>query len=376
MPGRLASGVGARRTEPRNPPADPLPLQLPAPSPLPGRIRPEQPVPCAEPFDSPDWRFSVEWSGSRALLFAAEGGGARLQAETLADLTPRFPEVAAAGRDVLRRPAVLDGTIAVLDPTGRPDLDALGVRLATGAATAGELPAVFLVTDVLHMRGTPTMAWELDRRLDTIAGLVESGTTIQVPDHVVARGGALAAAAAGRGLSALLARRAGAPYRPGVASPDRLRIELTPQADCAVVGVEPTRQSPVGRLLLAEHAGGRLIMAGRVAAPRERRIDEWLQRQVRALRVAAPPVAPDAPAARTTWLRPQLVATVAHAGRDARGVLREPSLLVVRDDIDPAWCVRRLPQAAPQEGGRASFVPTVLVPLPLDDAVLVPRARR
>jgi len=335
---------------------------------------PEEATPCAEAFDSPDWRFSIEWEGARALLFAAEDGSLRLQAGTGADLTPRFPDVAAARDQVLRCPAVLDGVVAVLDPSGKPDLAALGVRLAAGAAEAAALPAAFLASDVLHLGGSSTARWPLSRRLDALAGLVGGGSIVQVPDHVEGRGLALAEAATARGLGGLLARRSSAQYRPGVASPDRLSIALLPRATCLVAGVEVTRHSPAGRLLLAEHVDGRLLYAGRVDGPRDRRADAWLRGRVAALRGGAPPA--DAPHhGPVTWLRAGVCATVGHAGRDAGGMLVDPQLIVVRDDVDPAWCVRRAPAPPPQDARSLGFAPTVLLPLPLDDAFPLPRGR-
>jgi ATP-dependent DNA ligase len=372
--GRVASGASAR--PPGSPlPGEPLLFQLPAPSPFPGRIRPEEAIPCYEAFDSPDWRFSVEWEGCRALLFLATGGSVRIQAATLADLTQRFSDVARAGSELLRRPAVLDGVVAVLDPTGKPDLPSLCLRAAAEDMTGATLPAVFLATDLLHLDGATTMGWPLDRRLETLGGLVESGSTIQVPDHVAGRGLALAEAAQARGLAGLLARRAGAPYRPGLASPDRLRIELAPRVTCVIAGVEQTRHSSAGRLVLAEQVAGRLVFAGRVDGPRDAVADGWLRRRLTELRSDSPMVDVAAESINTVWLRPLLCATVAHSGRDARGVLREPVLIAVRDDVDPAWCVRREPLPPPRDERGSAFLPTVLMPLPMDDTVLLPRLR-
>ena len=374
MSGRVAFGASARRPG-SAPSGEALPFQLPAPSPFPGRIRPEEAVPCFEAFDSPDWRFSVEWEGCRALLFLGRDGAVRIQAATLADLTARFSDIATAGSELLRQPAVLDGVIAVLDPTGRPALPSLCLRMAAGDTTGATLPAVFLATDLLHLNSATTMGWALDRRLETLAGLVESGSTIQVPDHVAGRGLALAAAAHARGLAALLARRAGAPYRPGLASPDRIRIELVPRATCVIAGVEQTRHSPAGRLVLAEQIGGRLVFAGRVDGPHDAVVDEWLRRRLIDLRVHTPAVDVASESINTVWLRPSLCATVAHSGRDARGILREPALVAIRDDVDPAWCLRREPLQPPRDDRGSAFLPTVLMPLPMDEVVLLPRLR-
>jgi bifunctional non-homologous end joining protein LigD len=361
---------------------DPLPFRTPTPPQLPGYIPIEVSVPCAEPFDDRDWLFSVDWDGARALLFLDPGGAVRIQGELPGDLGHRFPDVSAAAS--LRRGrgavldgviAVLDGVIAVLDREGRPDLAGFGRRLAVGAAAAAELPAVYLCSDVLHLDGRSVTGWPLDRRLDALSELTGATDSLQAPDHVRGRGEALAAAASDRGLPALLARRSNAPYRAGVASPDRLRIALANQTTCVVAGVVSLRRGGT-RLILAEHVAGRLTFAGQVDGPRDRVVAAWLEQRAAGLSVSTSPLDGVQPVS-ASWIRPILTATVRHHGRSGRGVLVRPTLLAVRDDVDPRWCVQRPAVAGPIEVSTGTrFSPTLLMPLPLGDTALLPRANR
>src|SRR5689334_16358495 len=182
----------------------PLPLPLTA-SALPGRIEPERSVPCAAPFDDPDWRFSVDWSGMRTILTAAPDGEIRLHDERARDVTAALPEVVASARAALKgRVAVLDGVACVLDSDGCPDVGALARRLR--ARAPGASPVALLVTDVLHLDGSSLLAWPFDRRLDALHGLLDCAPHLQVPDWVAGQGMAIAAAAAERGLAAVVAR--------------------------------------------------------------------------------------------------------------------------------------------------------------------------
>lgn len=354
--------------------AEPLLFRTPTRPLLPGHIPLEASVPCLEPFDDLDWLFSVDWDGARALLFLDPTGPVRLQGEVLTDLARRFPDVAETVVAPGRRPAVLDGVIAVLDAQGRPDLVALGRRLAAGPALAADLPAVYLAFDVLHLDGRPTTSWSLDRRLDALNGFAGNGDVLQVPDHVRGRGVALAVAANARGLPALVARRGSAPYRPGVGSPDRLRIQLAEQTTCVVAGVVERRRG-VPRLILGEHVAGRLVFAGQVDGPDDQVVAQWLARRIAALRVGAAMLDGVQPM-HATWLRTELTATVRHHGRGTGGALLRPALIAVRDDVDPRWCLRRpaVPPPAPMSDG-TGFAPTLLVPLPLGDTALLPRPR-
>jgi bifunctional non-homologous end joining protein LigD len=354
---------------------DPLPFRSPTPPHLPGYIPIEASVPCAEPFDDRDWLFSVDWDGARALLFIDPGGAVRIQGELPGDLALRFPDVSAAASVRGGRGAVLDGVIAVLDREGRPDLAGFGRRLAVGAAAAAELPAIYLCSDVLHLDGRSVMGWPLDRRLDALNELTGATDSLQAPDHVRGRGEALAAAASGRGLPALLARRSNAPYRAGVASPDRLRIALANQTTCVVAGVVSLRRGAT-RLILAEHVAGRLTFAGQVDGPRDRVVAAWFEQRAADLSVSTSPLEGVQPVS-ASWIRPILTATVRHHGRSGRGVLLRPTLLAVRDDVDPRWCVQRPAVAGPVEVSTGTrFSPTLLMPLPLGDAAVLPRASR
>jgi ATP-dependent DNA ligase len=328
---------------------DSLPLNLPAPPALPGRPLPELAVPCAAAFDHPDFHFSIDWDGSRALLFLSPEG-VRLQSETLRDISDLYPEIVEAAGPLTAQPAVLDGVVAVLDPHGCPDLAALGERMALGPSARQRFPTVYLATDLLHVGNRATMTLPLEERLHLLQGLGGADARLQVPDWVVGEGESLAEAASARQLPALLARRSASRYHPGVASPDRLRVQLRQRAHCVVIGVESVviGGSRKRRLRLAEHHHAHLRECGSVEIPESSTLWRWA-----------------APGGR---LRRPLVATVEHGGRRLEGRLRHPTLITLRDDIDPVWCIRRDPVPPPPSlpVPVRGFRPTVLAALPLE----------
>jgi bifunctional non-homologous end joining protein LigD len=342
-----------------------LPIQLPAAG-FAGSVQPELSVPCAAPFDGDDWLFSVEWEGSRCLLSATENGSLRLKGE-VASLDSRFPEIAAAGPLRGAREAVLDGSICVLDRHGRPDLAALFARVSE--ANPGRPAAVYLATDLLHLDGEALTARPLLARLALLRDLIPADSRIQLPDHVAGHGRALAQAAAARGLSALIARRSGAPYRAGIASPERLRIALTGRRDAVVVGWFSTAAGV--SVVLADWTRGRLELVGTAAVPGGAST-RWLAGAVEApADLAVLAGAADA-VAEVTWVRPRLVATVEPAATpgERRGLV-DYQLVALRDDVNPQWCLRRQPLPPPETGAQLPlrpFSPTVLSALPIEGA--------
>ncbi len=345
------------------PAAASLPLSLPPPPALPADVALEVAVPCSGPFDAEDWRFSVDWDGIRVLLAAGAGGEARLRDERRREVGDRFPEVISEVAAALGgHTAVVDGVLTVLDPRGRPDLEALSRRRAGEPGVA----AVFIATDLLHLDGASLQQRPFGDRLQALERAVTGQPHLQVPEWVAGDGCALAEAATSQHLPAILARHTGATYSAGVASPQRLRIALEDRADAVVTGVVRQPGGEVSALLLAEQHRGRLADAGSVAVHLPGSVEAWLAEQLGDLASVTPPCrCAVVPPGRVSWLQAELVATVRHSGRLAGGQLSRPELVALRDDRDPAWCVRRppLPPPAGEVLGRG-FRPTVLHTLP------------
>ena len=329
-------------------------MTIPAAGP-PGRVVIEAGTPCSAPFDGDDWLFNVDWEGSRCLLVADVDGSIRLQGETAA-LDERFPEVVAAANFLAGRGAVLDGSICVLDAQGRPDLAALSRRVMS--AEPGP-PAVYLVSDILHLDGEPLTSRPLLARLAALAELIPADSRIQLPDHVVGHGRALAGAATERGLGAILARRQDAHYLAGMASPLRLRIALSGRREAIVVG---WRSAGTGqRLLLGDWVLGRIGLIG-VAPVGEPLARRWLTATAEIV-PAVPVDDADAAGPGVTWIRPRLVATIEPTLSAAARGLPAWRLVALRDDVDPMWCVRRPPVDPPEATAHQPlrpFSPTVL----------------
>jgi len=338
-----------------------LPIAVPTAG-VPVRLTMEVSTPCSAPFDGDEWLFSVEWAGSRCLLVAGGDGSVRLHGEN-APLDDRFPEIVAAASFCAERTAILDGTICILDGQGRPNLGALFRRVAAGQSRPS---AVYLVTDLLHLDGESMAGRPLLTRLAALGELIPPDSRIQLPDHVVGHGRALAAAISGRGLAAMLARRQDSRYQAGMASPDRLRISLSGRRDAVVVGWRSTASGV--RVVLGDWLPGRLGLVGTalVGDPAARR---WLA-------ATAEPTTdiaiedPDAVGPGVTWARPRLVATVDPEPRGPAGdELPEWQVVALRDDVDPVWCIRRTPVDPPPASAHhplRPFSPTVLTALPMD----------
>lgn len=117
--------------------------------------------------------------GYRALLFARPGH-AYLQSRNGADLTPAFPDLAAAAL-ALDRSLVLDGELVVVH-NGRLHFGALQTRArrrGRGAAQAAvEQPAHLILFDVLEEAGTELLGRPYRERRDLLEGLFAYGVLV------------------------------------------------------------------------------------------------------------------------------------------------------------------------------------------------------
>jgi ATP-dependent DNA ligase len=124
-------------------------------------------------------------------------------------------------------------------------------------------------------------------------------------------------------------------------------------------------------LHIGEYLEGRLVPSGRVEANWGEPVSSWLRRRTTEMQIAEPPFDGAAPLAAdhaVTWLRPHLTLTLRHGGRAADGTLRFPVAVALREDVEPAACVRRNPVPPPHDLPRpAGWRPTVLSRLPFPE---------
>lgn len=194
--------------------------------PLPTGVRPMTAAPGRMPPARSDgsWHYEFDWPGYR-LLVAVDGGRVRASSAEGADVTASLPELRPLGEALGLTQVLLDGVLVAFDPAGRPARDRVRSRIGVGGAQARSLsrrvPAVLLVTDLLHLDGTPLLARPFGQRRELLAGLGLDGPAWKTaPCFGPGGGAAVRTAAREQGLAGILAKRAASPYRPGAESTD------------------------------------------------------------------------------------------------------------------------------------------------------------
>ena len=213
-----------------DPPADPS-REL-----MPRGLRPMVASEGALPDDD-GWGFEVDWDGARAVV-GSDGGrieanglrpGGAGKATEFEDLLKVAPELRALGLALGALPVVLDGELVAFGDDGRPDNGRLERRLAVKSdATARRLstsvPLTYVIYDLLWMDGHGAMALGYEQRRTLLDRLELAGSNWQTPAWHRGDGAALLAASKAQGLAGVVAKRLDAPYRPGEATTEWVRV--------------------------------------------------------------------------------------------------------------------------------------------------------
>ncbi|MDR5683676.1 MAG: non-homologous end-joining DNA ligase [Armatimonadota bacterium] len=327
--------------------ADPTPGPEPA-DPFPEPFPPMLAQPADEPFDRPGWWFEVKWDGIRALAFVRRRGAAQEVAvynRSLRRINARFPEIVESLRRLPVTSVVLDGEIVATDEAGRPSFARLQQRMHLTAEpdvrhAMQAVPVFYVVFDCLYLDGHDLRAQPFARRRRALEGLSLPAGVLRA-DAVEQHGRALFEAARRHGFEGVVAKKADGPYQPGVRSPHWLKIKGKQTTEAAVAGFtrgKGHRAATLGALVLGQYdSAGRLVHIGQTGGGFTEADVRSLRRRLDALVAEACPFAEVPETAQpVTWVRPEVVVEVEHAGRTPDGKLRFPVFVRVRDDLRAA----------------------------------------
>ncbi len=294
------------------------------------------------PFDSDAHHFDAKWDGLRSVAFF--GPEIRIQARSLRNRTPQFPEIAAALAK-LPGAGVLDGEIVVLEgDRARFDLAMERNRLRSDLhiqRAARRIPAWFAVFDLLWLDGDRLTGLPFEERRRRLENLLPDDAG-RVFANALLPGAGLRFfdAMRERGMEGMVAKRRDSPYRIGERSDDWLKIKVRPRRSCVVFGVLLRSETGPLRSLVVGAYGpdGAPVWLGNVGSGLDEETRRLLETQSQTLAAPGPPPGFDARGEGVIrYLRPLLVAVVEYLEITPAGHLRHPSL-VGFSDLDPRSC--------------------------------------
>jgi bifunctional non-homologous end joining protein LigD len=317
------------------------------------------------PFDDPDWVFEPKFDGLRVQV-RFDGRALTLLSRNDKPQETVFPDVAAALRAALDRPAVLDGEVVCFDEGGRTSFRALQQRFhlldpAEVRRRAERYPASIFLFDLLWLDGRDLTGEPLSGRKRLLRGAVRWSDRVRWTEARAGEGTDLFRAACARGEEGIIGKLASSPYV-GRRDPAWVKVKCLGRQEFVVGGFTDPQRSRVGlgALLVGYYDGDALTYAGKVGTGYTRETLLSLRGRLDRLeRGRSPFAAGDPPAgAGVHWVRPELVAEIAFAEWTAHGLLRQPRFEGLRTDKRPHDCRRERPRAAGEQVMRAEEAAT------------------
>jgi bifunctional non-homologous end joining protein LigD len=292
------------------------------------------------------WSYEFKWDGVRALA-AVQSGRVRLYARSGAEITKAYPELQSLGPALAAtgvHQAVLDGEIVVLGADGRPSFMALAERIhvrETGRARtlAAALPVTYMIFDVLAANDSDISAVPYAERREWLEAQGErlSGGRWVIPPRFD-DGPATLDTSREMALEGVVAKRLTSAYRPGLRSPDWIKVKNEHTGDYVIGGWRPGRRR-LGALLVGALGGdGRLSYRGRVGGGISAAAERDLLSRLEQLEIATSPFAEPLPredAREAVFTEPRLVVEVRYGQLTRDGRLRFPRYVRLRPDKSP-----------------------------------------
>ena len=303
------------------------------------------------PEDTTGWLFEPKWDGVRALARVWDGQ-VTLASRLGNDVTAGYPELAPLGLALDGRAAVLDGEIVAFDDRGRPSFERLQRRMHVrnpGPSLTAQVPVLYVVFDLLWGDGQLLTGEPFAERRRQLEALNPEGPSWQVshllpepPDED------MLAACRQVGLEGYVGKLSSAGYSVGKRSKAWTKVKCVRQREFVVGGWSEGsggRSGQIGSLAVgwvdpdvpapADHAFA-LRYAGQVGSGLNELLLRHLGAAFRELGSDTSPFVPPPPAPRLHFVRPSLVVEVMFNEMTTAGLLRQPSLKGLRNDVNPS----------------------------------------
>ena len=284
--------------------------------------------------------YEPKLDGTRAVCYK-DIEGIRLINRRGNDITARYPEFSFV-KEIKAASAVLDGEVVVYDKHGNPDFHLLQRREQAGKKAISEirseeLPATYVVFDILEKDGKSLTDLQLSERKKILEETVTDGKHIQKIFYTE-NGPGLWEQVEKRKLEGVIGKDWTSEYYPGARTPLWIKIKYLKTIDCVVVGYTSEKRI-ISALALAVYSQGKLRYIGRtVGKGFTEEFLKALHKELVPLEIKEPPVTYEG-GKDIHWLKPKLVCEVSFLELSHDIIMRAPVFLRMRYDKKPEECV-------------------------------------
>jgi bifunctional non-homologous end joining protein LigD len=211
-----------------------------------------------------DWLYELKFDGIRAIA-VKDGKKISLISRNGNKLDTRFPEIAAAVKDLPVPDCVIDGEAVALDEDGRSSFQLLQALEMEGR----KAPLRFYVFDLLQLDGKGLLRLPLEQRKQVLAKVCENvGDPIRYSGEITGDVKSLLAEVKRRGLEGLIGKQRKSAYEPGRRSGMWIKLKCANEQEFVIGGYTPPGGSRkhFGAILVGYYEGGKLKFAGKVGS--------------------------------------------------------------------------------------------------------------
>ncbi|HYI50611.1 MAG TPA: non-homologous end-joining DNA ligase, partial [Microbacterium sp.] len=291
----------------------------------------------------------AKWDGIRA-IGVWDGTRLRLYARSSNDITHRYPELTALDVGFGEKPAVVDGELVALEPSGRPSFPLLQNRMNLERAgdiarEAQRTPVRYYLFDALAHGDRDIASLTLSERRRVLDEIAQHAVAAVVVPPVFDDVDAALDASDRLRLEGIVVKDPSSAYLRGRRSETWLKVKITRTQEVVIAGIRPGkggRNGTIGSLLLGIPGSDGLQYAGRVGSGFSDSTLATLLRTLTPLRTDQNPLVgvPALDARDALWVRPELVGEVEFGEFTPGGILRHSRWRGLRPDKSPDEVVR------------------------------------
>ena len=293
-----------------------------------------------EAFDDPDFLYELKFDGIRCIVFLdPKAKTTRFYNKRHMLLNPHFPELLQIHKNVKQK-CILDGEVFVMN-NGRPTFSDVQKRALTNdkfkiELQSKKLPASFVAYDILYLRDKEITDLPLLKRKEKLESVIKSENELfSYSRYNVGQGIKLYELTESQNLEGIVAKRIDSKYYQGKRSKDWLKIKMMLDDDFVICGYEVKEH--IRTIVLGQYDElGELVYRGRVAGISKDAFNEILN--VKRVK----PHFSKLGEYDIEWIQPELVCKIKFMEYSAKGGLRQPVFVSLRNDKLPKECKLRL----------------------------------
>ena len=225
----------------------------------------------AEPFDSKEWIYEVKFDGTRTIAYIdCDKKKVKFLNRRLNYFEFRYPELHSIWKNCDCEKIILDGEICVFEK-GKPNFYKLAEREHVDQKVrieilSREMPATFIVFDILHLNGRDLIDLPLIERKEILKEKVSEGNNLLLSVFVRERGIKLFEEVKKQGLEGIMAKKINSIYEIGKRSKNWLKIKSLKTIDAIIIGYTTGigKREEIGSLILGIYYDNKINYLGKV----------------------------------------------------------------------------------------------------------------